>query len=531
MLNMNAYDTRSSSFGSARWATDEEFIAELTAVDMTADSTPVSGLPLMSDGHIVYVSSNNEDHNIIVGATGSGKSRRVSMPMLISIAKARRSSVVVTDVKGELYRQTSGMFHANGYRTLVINLRDPKHSNGWSLLHHAADLYTQVDQDRSTELLADFAAIMHPEGAKIDPFWFQTSRQMCIGLTGIICEAPHAFDNKFDLWTVQQLFSTLNEDAKCDITALDLAKLLPVDSVARNNLINATMGSEKTLSNILVSYAASMAKLYTSKPLTQMLSTPDITDFSCLAREKTVLYIILPDEKTTFHGVASLIINQSYADLVQYAQACDDDRLPIHVDYLLDEFSNLPEIPDMATKISAARSRNITFTIIVQGMKQLESKYGTTDASTIMGNCTNWIFLTSREFDLLENLSKLCGINSRTNQPLISTSQLQRLDKSTGEALVLCRRLFPYISHLADLSAYQCELLPPAPLPVLPPHVTHDVDLHHVYHVLSKDKEQRVMSVINTQLAHNPAKAVAINNNDYKWMMKSLRKITGSKVG
>lgn len=491
MMNMNAYDTRSSYFGSSRFATEKEFIDQLQAVDMTDAHITASGLPLMSDGRTAYLCS-DEDHNFIMGQTGSGKSRRLSLPMLLTIAKAGKNSVVVTDVKGELYRYTSGLFSANGYKVLVINLRDPKHSHGWSLLHRAAELTKQGQQDCSTELLADFATVMHPDGGKstkIDPFWSQTSRQLTMGVTGLICEYPEAFP-EFDLWTLQQLVDTLDDDSYDSTTALDLAKQLPIDSVARNSLINTVLGSDKTLCNILVSYAAGMSKLYTSKPLTQMLSTPDITDFSCIGRGKTILYIILPDEKTTLHGIASLIINQCYTDMIQYACSCKNERLPVHVDFLLDEFSNLPAIPDMAAKISASRSRNISFSIIVQGLNQLESKYGATDAATIMGNCTNWIFLTSREYALLDQLSKLCGINYRTNQPLISTSQLQRLDQTTGEALVLCRRLYPYVTHLADLSAYSCDLPPTTEFPTLPPHIAREVDLSYAEQYLKRLRSQ-----------------------------------------
>lgn len=293
--------------------------------------------------------------------------------MLMSIAKAQQSSVVVTDVKGELYRITSGLFKAQGYKIQVINLRDPSHSNGWSILHRASDLTKRGELDRLSELLSDFANVMHPENTKaVDPFWSQTARQLLTGLAGLVCEAPEAFPN-MSMWTVQNLCNTLGENSSSRITAMDLAKELPIDSVARNNLSSVLLASDRTLANILVSYAAGMSKLYTSRPLTMMLSTPDIVDFAYIGRERTALYIILPDEKTTLHGIASMIINQTYASLIEYAAtSCENERLPVHVDFVLDEFSNLPIIPDMAAKISAGHSRNISFTIIVQGLKQIE---------------------------------------------------------------------------------------------------------------------------------------------------------------
>jgi len=104
---------------------------------------------------------------------------------------------------------------------------------------------------------------------------------------------------------------------------------------------------------------------------------------------------------------------------------------------------------------------------VVQAMSQLRGKYGE-DADTIRSNCNNWVYLTSRELELLHELESLCGINKATGEALISVSQLQHLSKEDGEALVLCGRNYPYISHLADIDDYPFAHIPPAPLPDLP---------------------------------------------------------------
>ena len=90
----------------------------------------------------------------------------------------------------------------------------------------------------------------------------------------------------------------------------------------------------------------------------------------------------------------------------------------------------------MASMISAARSRNIRFFLMAQSLWQLNQKYKE-DADTIKGNSDNWVFLTSREYNLLKEISILCGdtffkdsdggVRSR---PLISISELQRLKKN-----------------------------------------------------------------------------------------------------
>ena len=98
------------------------------------------------------------------------------------------------------------------------------------------------------------------------------------------------------------------------------------------------------------------------------------------------------------------------------------------------------------------------FFLVAQSLHQLKGKYGE-DADTIKGNCENWVFLTSKELALLNEISELCGSIYTTqnyNRRLISVSELQRLDKSKGEALIMHSRQYPFITEIADIDRYKC---------------------------------------------------------------------------
>jgi type IV secretion system protein VirD4 len=126
------------------------------------------------------------------------------------------------------------------------------------------------------------------------------------------------------------------------------------------------------------------------------------------------------------------------------------------VNFMLDEFANMPRITDMPAMITAARSRNMRFFLVVQSEQQLFNIYQE-EAQTIKGNCTNWVFLTSRERNLLEELQALCGKRNAFDreEPLISVSQLQMFDKSRGQALILQARNYPFMSYLPDIDDYE----------------------------------------------------------------------------
>ena len=136
------------------------------------------------------------------------------------------------------------------------------------------------------------------------------------------------------------------------------------------------------------------------------------------------------------------------------------------MNFILDEFAQLPYIQDFPSAITAARSRNIRFTLFIQSMHQLKATYGD-DAETILGNMGNTIFLNSRELPLLSRISELCG-NDKYGNYLISPSRLQRLkNREKGEALIMIGSCYPFITRLADISEYDFRPsdYPDVPLP------------------------------------------------------------------
>ena len=490
------YNADCTLLSGTRWARDEEIMQVTRRIRLSDPDCPVkSGLPVISDGDTVYV-DDSDVHSLIIGSTGSKKSRLFAMPML-EIIRRSGESVLVTDPKGELYDKTAQSFEDSGYHVHVINLREPARSDGWNPLMLARKYFLDGDAERGTAVVNDFAATMLAgENGNNDKFWENTSTTMLQGLTMTIVEAPQFFpDETVNLATLRHLAENFRQERQGSRYydddkgpgVLDLIDLYPEDSIARINVTAVSGGSEKTFDNVKISYTAPMQKLYMQKSLISMLARDDV-DFSTLGTRKTVIYLIMPDEKTTLHKIVSMIIKICYEKLIEVAQKCDGNTLPIRVNFLLDEFSNLPAIPDMPAMISAARSRNIKFHLIIQGLYQLSSKYGADAAQTIKGNCGNWAFLTSRELPLLQEISDLCGQDMTTGEKLISVSQLQRLNKERGEVLILLGRQSPYLAHLADISQYTLPSCPVRPYPITPADA---VPIRHIEDILDEVKQKK----------------------------------------
>jgi len=457
----------------ARWADIEELkkvstspFAGITQINVETEQCSRAGIPIISDGSTTYVDG-GDTHTIIFGATGSKKTRLFAMP-LINIFALAGESFIATDPKGELYDKTSGMVAAKGYKTIVLNFRDLEKSDYWNPLEIPYNTYHKGKNDDAVAMINDFVSALaapHLESTK-ERYWIDMAcSQALANLLFFIATASPTENNIYNF--VDSFFTKSTPEGTREIF-----ECVADSSVAAINfkITLANEQAEKTFSSVTSTMAAMINPFVIRKSLCQILSKNSF-DIHDICNSKTAIYIILPDEKTTLHFLVTTFIKQIYETLISEAQKHEGKKLPIRVNFLLDEFCNIPKIADMPSMISASRSRNMRFYLIAQSSYQLKQKYGK-DAYSIKGNCDNWIFLTSREEALLKEISFLCGQTSRG--PLISTSELQRLKKETGEALILHGRNYPFVTELPDIDEYKFKHYPPITLKDTPlPKIKH----------------------------------------------------------
>ena len=225
------------------------------------------------------------------------------------------------------------------------------------------------------------------------------------------------------------------------------------DDLVRTRLNGTVICPEKTLACIVSTFDQHMS-CFTLQP--QVVGMLSCTTFNLqdIGFGRDCVFLIMPDEKSTYHRIITIFIKQIYELLIDNAyKKTINNRYPVRINFILDEFSSLPTISDFPQMITASRSRNIRFMLIIQSKHQLRQRYGD-ETDTIMSNCMNWMFLTSREIELLRDISELSGKTGTNNEPLISVSRLQHLNKDMGECLIFNGRKYPYFSFLPDIDQY-----------------------------------------------------------------------------
>ena len=438
--------TTGASGGYSDWSREKDIKTDtnIVRVEASQKTSEAAGVPLICNGHELWV-DNGEYHTLVIGATGSGKTQDTILPTIKVLAK-KGESIICTDPKGELYEKTAGLLKEKGYDILLLNFRSPQNGAAWNPLSMPYRLYKSGNQDKAIELLDDLAAnILYEENSgNQDPFWEKTAADYFAGIALAMFE--DTTEDKININSIN-MTATVGEDKFGGSTYIkEYFNLKDPASPAYVNASGTVMAPSDTKGSI-ISVFKQKVKLFASREnLSEMLSHSDI-ELDSIGKKKTAVFIIIQDEKKTYHSLATIFIKQVYETLIDVAQA-NGGKLPVRTNFLLDEFANMPPLKDVTTMITAARSRQIRFIMIIQNYAQLNKVYGKDDAETIKGNCGNIIYLISTELAALEEISKLCGEKKSKSDaktastPLVTISDLQRMKQF--DHIILRMRKSPF---------------------------------------------------------------------------------------
>ena len=430
--------------GYSRWLKEKEMKKELKMVRPGDETSEYGGIPLINNGKEIWV-DNSEYHNLIIGSTGSGKTEMLVQPMVKCLAKSNQS-MIITDPKGEIYERNANELRERGYKIVLLNFRDPQKGNCWNPLSLPYSLYKSGNSDKANELLDDLAMnILYDESSQNqDPFWEKTSADYFAGLSLALFD--DADESQINLNSIN-LMTTAGEEKFRNTTYMkEYFSYKDEASPAYVNVSSTLLAPQDTKGSILSVFKQKI-KLFSSREnLSEMLSHSDF-DMKDIGREKTAVFIVVQDEKKTYHSLVTIFIKQVYETLIDVAQEAGG-KLPFRTNFILDEFANMPPLKDVTTMVTAARSRAIRFSFIIQNFAQLNQVYGKENAETIRGNCGNIIYLISSELTALEEISKMCGEekskekDKTASTPLVTVSDLQRLPQ--WSTVVLRIRKMPF---------------------------------------------------------------------------------------
>ena len=407
-------------YGSARWGNskdiepyvDEKFENNILLTD--TERLTMNGRPKNPK----YARNKNI---LVVGGSGSGKTRFFLKPNLMQM----HSSYVVTDPKGTVLIECGKMLEQNGYDIKVLNTINFKKS-----MHYNPFAYLRSEKD-ILKLVQTIMVNTKGEGEKsTEDFWCKAERLYYTALIGYLYyEAPEEEQNFETLLAFIDASEVREEDENFK-NAVDyifdaLEKEKP-NHFAVKQYRKYKLAAGKTAKSILISCGARLAP-FDIEELKNLMEYDEM-GLDTIGDKKTALFIIISDTDDTFNFVVAMMYTQLFNLLCDKADDVYGGRLPVHVRCLLDEFSNIGQIPKFEKLIATIRSREISASIILQAKSQLKAIYKD-NADTISGNCDSELFLGGKEGTTIKELSENLG---KETIDLYNTSETRSNQKSFG---------------------------------------------------------------------------------------------------
>lgn len=530
-----------SPLENSRFLTDKERDKYFPGFDFDdAAASSKDGIPVRAvldkKGHL-QVNLLGGAHSLVIGATGSGKTTTFINPMIqILGATSAGSSMIMTDPKGELFSLHSKYLQSRGYNVMVLDLRDTYSSYRWNPLESVWDMYQDyveagkgifvhrdspegypdlqwmgtilpgdqwyeyrgyayadrerlVDDisvtrqkiyDEMYEDLNDLISVICPIESKDDPVWEKGARSIIMAVCLAMLEDSEVPElgmtkEKFNFFNVNKIIANSEDNFRELKAYFDGRSPLSSAVTLSRQVVSA---ADSTLSSYM-SIAFDKLSMFNDRGLCGLTSATDINpaDF---AERPTALFMKIPDEKDTRHGLAAVFILCMYKALIKVASAREDLSLPRNVYFILDEFGNMPKIEKFDKMITVGRSRKIWFNMVVQSYSQLNNVYGEQVADIVKSNCGVKMFIGSNDIGTCKEFSELCGnvtVSTRSlssslgskegemnvstqlqTRPLIYPSELQKLNnkESTGNAIIVTFGNFPLRTQYTP--SYKCPL-------------------------------------------------------------------------
>lgn len=353
---------------------------------------------------VIYYNK-GDTHTLCVGATRSGKSRSVVLQS-IGLMGLAGESIVAADPKGELHAYTAPFLKRLGYEVIVLDFKDPLKSHRFNFLQRIIELVRENNIPRAVEATWDMTTMLVGEQKTGERIWHDGEAAIIASsILAVVCEnmGNHTVQN---LTNVYSFIAEMCRPINGELPINQYIHTLPETHPARALMGIAEVAPQRTRGSFFTG-ALTTLRLFTS-PLIYDMTCESGFSLPETGSKRQAIFIILPDDRTTYYPLAALFISQLYESLVDVADK-RGGRLERKVNFLLDEFGNLVPIPGMTAKLTACGSRGIRFNLFLQSLTQLDEKYGREAAQTILGNCETWIYLQADDPNTLDAISKKLG--------------------------------------------------------------------------------------------------------------------------
>ncbi|HVT15210.1 MAG TPA: type IV secretory system conjugative DNA transfer family protein [Thermoanaerobaculia bacterium] len=496
LLRLRDYREEGDTHGSSHWASAREVAA--TGLLGQGGEGVVVGAWEDRRGRLHRLRDRRDRHVLAFAPSGSGKSTCLVIPTLLEWP----GSIVVLDVKGELWHRTAG-YRREKLGNVCVRF-DPACANGSAAGYNPLLVIPRGPEDvKYAQSVAD--VLVDPEGRdRPRSFWEQASHALLVGsiLHVLYAERDKSLAGCARLLSdprrpiAQTLDAMLHthHDPELEMGWVEAGSGEPTPT---HPVVAATARSildldPRTASGV-IGNAQSRLDLFRDPILAGNTAASDFTAEDLVFGERPMsLYIALsPAELDRLRGLLRILLNQLCRRLTERLDFAPDGgrpagRRPLLL--LLDEFAVLGKLDFFGRAMAYLRGYGIRVYLSIQSLSQLYDIYG--QHQSITANCPVQVAFAPADVETAELLSKMTGqmtVNlvkrslsgasvavtprkttvsqQEVGRPLLTSEEVRRLPD--GEALVFTSghapirgRRVPYWrdGRLAE----RCAVAPPA---------------------------------------------------------------------
>ena len=399
--------------GTARWATNREIKKTYRHIPFTPeewrknpDSRPkeqgiVVGCHSKKKTTTALVDT-GDVHCMMIGAAGVGKTAYWLYPN-IEYACASGMSFLSTDTKGDIMRNYGSVASKYyGYNISVIDLRNPMRSHGNNLLHLVnkyMDLYSGTNEvqykakaEKYAKIIAKTIILSGMEAGSFgqNSYFYDAAEGLITASILLVSEfcKPEERHIVSVFKIIQELLAPGRNRNKNQFQ--QLMELLPPDHKAKWFAGAALNTAEQSMASVM-STALSRLNAFLDSELETILCNDTEIDAERFCKEKSAIFIIMPEEDSSKYFMVSLLIQQLYREILAVADE-HGGKLENRVVFYCDEFGTLPRIESAEMMFSASRSRRVSIVPIIQSFAQLQKNYSKEGAEIIIDNTQLTVF-------------------------------------------------------------------------------------------------------------------------------------------
>ena len=374
---------------------------------------------------------------LIVAPPGTGKTASIALPNLFSI----ENSVVVLDIKGELYQKSAGYRQQNFHHRILRF--SPLNPNENTMYFNPFDrkVIEHLDYVELKQLADQIAGtIFVGEKGKENDHWITSAKTMFSFYAtyfmqknkhttlGELAQAPKMdyydlisdeLKEQFTLAKLNEFTNELERDFTKDSTKAFYTQVSNDESlhtITRNQAKAYITAAEQEFASIKSTYDTFMAVF--QNPRVENATSTMSFDFYDLREEKISCYIVIQSEDIDILApLIRIFVETMFKKLMSGKENSDPNKF---IYFIGDEFVRFGKMPYLLEAPALCRSYGLIPIYITQSYEQIKKYYGEDDLNILRSNVGYQVIFTMNSTKDAEELSKMIGKYTRKK---ISRSQ------------------------------------------------------------------------------------------------------------